>query len=151
MTLLAQSGSTTSVRERRARIPQAVVSHVGDWSTRSMSWIDDVRFRIRESMKLESNWDREGAEAVSIQAARRATETATVLHERGTISKPFVCATQEGGIAFEWLGDTFDVILTFTEDDETASVRHRVTGAFSEGRLAEIRPELLRAIESPRR
>lgn len=130
------------------RIVLSAAFSSGSGSTsRSESWLGHAQYRIKEAFQQRDDWDHEGAAAVSLAAAESALELATQLTELKLL-KPFIQATRSGGIAFEWIGGPFDLLIEVLESDLEVSIRDRTSGEYWEGKPDTFEDEFLRALAS---
>ncbi len=108
-------------------------------------WVEYAQYRIKESFRLEANWDFEGAEPVTHDAAQFANTIARRLN-RDRVARPFISGTPEGAIGFEWSGGSVDLFLTVHGTHLEVAVRDPESGEFHEGRPAEVAEPLDRAL-----
>ncbi|MBU1228209.1 MAG: hypothetical protein KJ698_13485 [Actinobacteria bacterium] len=111
------------------------------------SWFEEAEFRIQVAYSLDHNWDDEGALPVRRLAAQNALRLAHELSAQG-ISRPFVGASQGGGIEFEWSGERTQLIIEVTTSEYLVTVRDRDTQEYWEGTHLQVRDQLRRALDS---
>jgi hypothetical protein len=126
-------------------MPQWPTHRIADSGLRT--WLEEVQYRIKEAFLLSDDWDHEGAVAVSREAAIAADNLAQSLDAQH-VGRPFVSATQDGGIGFEWTGGQWEVFIDVLAAGLEVTVRDSATGGYWEGDPEAFEAEFSRALSS---
>lgn len=70
-----------------------------------MEWLQECLDGLDSYRELEENWDSYGAYPVSDISIELAKKFLTSLGNSGIISRPSICATPAGTVAFYWIWD----------------------------------------------
>lgn len=88
----------------------AAADTLSGWRPPQTHWQQGAESRLLRLAHLPQDWDREGASAPSFEALKGAAFLIQQLIAVGA-PQPFITATQEGGIQFEWSSPTWTVEL----------------------------------------
>lgn len=105
-------------------------------------WNDYGSARLQTITEYEDNWDMEGAIPVTADALDMAGTLVQTL-DYLNVPRPFICASQDGGVEFEWSGGTTEVNIHITRNVVEFMLRNPTTGQCWEGMALDVIADLM--------